>query len=94
MYTLDELLMKMGAPEAKERGQMRWHYFDRTGDETGGYAEVRLFDGGASLVAEMKQLRNVVVDDGVGCVERLYSESLYLYARRTGHTLRRHKNCL
>jgi hypothetical protein len=84
MYTLDELLMKMGAPETKERGQMRWHYFDRTNDEMGGFAEVRLLDGGASLIAEMKQLRQVTVDDGVGAAERKYAESLYLYARRTG----------
>ena len=87
MYTLDELLMKMGAPEAKEKGQMRWHYFDRAGgntsDELGGYAEVRLLDGGEGLVAEMKQLRNVIVDDGARGAEKLYSESLYMYAQRT-----------
>ncbi len=84
MYTLDDLLMKMGAPETKEKGQMRWHYFDKTNDELGGYAEVRLLDNGDSLIAEMKQLRNVIVDDGFKGAERLYSESLYLYARRTG----------
>jgi hypothetical protein len=88
MYTLDELLMKMGAPEAKEKGQMRWHYFDKSSDdansELGGYAEVRLLDGGDGLIAEMKQLRNVMVDDGASGAEKLYSESLYLYARRTG----------
>jgi len=95
MYTLEELLSKMGAPEAKEKGQMRWHYFDKASDrnkngseaadETGGYAEVRLLDGGEALVAEMKQMRNVAVDDGAQGTEKLYSESLYLYARRTGN---------
>ncbi len=84
MYMLEDLLMKMGAPETKEKGQMRWHYFDRNSDEVGGYAEVRLLDNGASLVAEMKQLRHGVAEDGVSAVPRDYSESLYLYARRTG----------
>jgi hypothetical protein len=95
MYTLEELLTKMGAPEAKEKGQMRWHYFDRASGESkngseaaqemGGYAEVRLLDGGEALVAEMKQMRNVAVDDGAQGSEKLYSESLYLYARRSGN---------
>ena len=90
MYTLDELLMKMGAPEARERGQMRWHYFDKTSEEVGGYAEVRLLDGGEGLVAEMKQLRpayaadDIKKDDVTKDEEHPYSESLYLYARRTG----------
>jgi hypothetical protein len=95
MYTLDELLMKMGAPEAKEKGQMRWHYFDKTSDASGGgsggYAEVRLLDDGKSLVAEMKHLRPAaedddaesLIDDETGAAEKIYSESLYLYAQRT-----------
>lgn len=89
MYTLDELLMKMGAPEAREKGQMRWHYFDKssTGEEIGGYAEVRLLDGGKSLIAEMKQQRHVIADDdSAGGAEKLYSESFYLYAERTAGT--------
>ena len=74
----------MGAPETKEKGQMRWHYFDKANDEVGGFAEVRLLDGGASLVAEMKQLRRGVVDDETGDTQHTYAESLYLYARRAG----------
>jgi hypothetical protein len=74
MYSLDELLMKMGAPEAKEKGHMHWHYFDRMSGEIGGYAEVRLMDGGESLVAELRQQQN-------GQAE---AESLFLHARRSG----------
>lgn len=84
MYTLEDLLMKMGAPETKERGQMRWHYFDKKNDEVGGFAEVRLLDGGASLIAEMKQLRHGNADNDETLPQRLTSESLYLHARRTG----------
>ncbi len=78
MYTLDELLMKMGAPETREKGQMRWHYFDRQDENAGGFAEVRLLDGGATLVAEMRQWR---AKDHEGDD----IESLYLHARRSGN---------
>ncbi len=77
MYTLDELLMKMGAPETREKGQIRWHYFDRKSDEVGGFAEVRLLDGGATLVAELRQW-------GGGRQDDADAESLYLHARRAG----------
>lgn len=85
MYTLDELLKKMGAPEAKERGQIRWHYFDQHNDEIGGFAEVRLLDGGATLVAEVRRLRDGMQDELLGVAEDgLYNETLYLHARRSG----------
>lgn len=81
MYTLDELLVKMGAPETKEKGQMRWHYFDGAQNEVGGFAEVRLLDNENTLVAEMKQLRH---RDDETADERFYTESLFLHARRAG----------
>ncbi len=77
MYTLDELLMKMGAPETREKGQIRWHYFDRKSDEIGGFAEVRLLDGGVTLVAELRQWGSGQQDGGD-------VESLYLHACRSG----------
>jgi hypothetical protein len=83
IYTLNDLLMKMGAPEAKEKGQMRWHYFDKTNDEIGGFAEVRLVNGGNGLIAEMKHLRRDYEDDA-GEKRGDYTESFYLYAERTG----------
>ena len=89
LYTLDELLIKMGAPEIKEKGQIRWHYFEKMNDEVGGFAEIRLLDDGACLVAEMKQLRLIDIEDlrdgeDPDAAEGAYAESLYLYARRTG----------
>ena len=84
MYTLDELLSKMGAPETKEKGQIRWHYFDKKSDSVGGFAEVRILDGGDSLVAEMKHMRPRTDNDEGGSDSLVYTESLYLYARRTG----------
>lgn len=76
MYTLNDLLTKMGAPEAKEKGHLCWHYFDRTDDEAGGFAAVRLTEGGKYLIAEMGRSRTV--EDGIG------GESFYLCAERIG----------
>ena len=84
MYTLEDLLMKMGAPETKERGHIRWHYFDKKNEDVGGFAEVSLLDGGTILVAEMNQLRRGQIDEDTGAVKQDYNESLYLYARRVG----------
>lgn len=84
MYKLEELLTKMGAPEVKEKGQIRWHYFDRQHDEVGGFAEVRLLDGGAALVAEMKHLHYPAAGEQDENSPGLYNETLYLHARRNG----------
>ncbi|MDE2337165.1 MAG: hypothetical protein KGL10_07625 [Alphaproteobacteria bacterium] len=81
MYTLDELLMKMGTPETRERGQIRWHYFDRHDAAAGGFAEVRLLDGGATLVAELRQWRSCAIEGDPAGDD---VESLYLHARRDG----------
>jgi hypothetical protein len=83
IYTLNDLLMKLGAPETKEKSFMRWHYFDKNDEEIGGFAEVRLVDGGAGLIAEMKHLRNGSVDDTDG-QPHAYAESFYMYAQRVG----------
>lgn len=83
IYTLNDLLMKMGAPETKEKGEMRWHYFDRASNEVAGYAEIRLLDGGHRLIAEMKHLKRDYEDDA-GQMHPLFEESFYLHAERTG----------
>ncbi len=79
-YALDDLLIKMGAPEAKEKGYIGWHYFDK--NELAGSAEVRLV-GNRLLVAELKHLRRNYEDDA-GRVHPVYTESFYLRAEKTG----------
>lgn len=83
MYALNDLLMKMGAPETKDKGQMRWHYFDKTNSDIAGFAEVTLIDGGTRLVAELQHLRHDYEDE-MGRVHASYSESFYMHAERTG----------
>lgn len=83
IYTLNDLLTKMGAPEAKEKGALRWHYFDKDNEEIGGSAEVRFANGGNTLIAEMHHLRQDYEDDA-GTQHRTYTESFYLQAEKTG----------
>src|SRR4051812_17593451 len=83
IYALNDLLTKMGAPEAREKGSMRWHYFDKACQEIGGFAEVRLLDGGQHLVAELKHLRHDYEDDS-GENHPSYVESFYLHAVKHG----------
>ena len=83
LYTLNELLIKMGAPETKEKGSLRWHYFDSAQADIGGFAEVRLVDGGGALVAELKHLRHDREDD-FGNVHPFFAESFYMHAKKVG----------
>jgi hypothetical protein len=83
IYTLNDLLMKMGAPEVKEKNHIRWHYFDRVNNEIAGFAEIRLIDGGQRLIAELQHLRHNYEDD-TGKVHSTYTESFYLHAEKTG----------
>jgi len=57
IYHLNELLTKMGAPEAREKPRLEWYYFDETGSEIAGYADIRFDLGGERLVAELKAPR-------------------------------------
>jgi len=82
MYALNDLLMKMGAPEARERGRIEWHYFDKQKNGLAGYAEIRLEAGGERLIAEMKHIKENYEDD-TGKLHPVYTESFYLYAERT-----------
>lgn len=82
MYALNDLLMKMGAPEARDRGRIEWHYFDKTKNGLAGFAEIRLEAGGERLIAEMKHIKENYEDDK-GRIHPVYTESFYLYAERT-----------
>ncbi|MBI3441710.1 MAG: hypothetical protein HY052_07945 [Proteobacteria bacterium] len=83
MYALNDLLTKMGAPETKDKGHMRWHYFDKDNNEIAGFAEVTLLEGGKRLVAELQHLRHNYEDE-MRQVHDQYSESFYMHAERTG----------
>ncbi|MEZ0262097.1 MAG: hypothetical protein ACAH80_13900 [Alphaproteobacteria bacterium] len=82
MYSLHDLLLKMGAPEAREKGRMEWHYFDRKKNALAGFAEIRLEAGGERLVAEMRHIRENHTDDN-GRTHAEYTESFYFHAERT-----------
>ncbi len=82
LYSLHDLLAKMGAPEVKERNRMEWHYFDKKKNALAGFAEIRLEAGGERLVAEMSHLRENYADDE-GKVHAEYIESFHLVAERT-----------
>lgn len=82
LYSLHDLLIKMGAPEVRDRGQMEWHYFDKKKNALAGFAEIRLEAGGERLVAELRHLRENYTDDA-GATHQAYTESFCLYAERT-----------
>jgi hypothetical protein len=82
MYSLHDLLTKMGAPEVREKGGMEWHYFDKKKNTLAGYAEIRLDAAGERLTAEMRHLRHNYSDDE-GKLHPEYTETFYLHAERT-----------
>lgn len=83
LYALNDLLLKMGAPEAAEKGRISWHYFDTEESEMAGSAEIKMIDGGNALTAELKHLRRNYEDDA-GRVHSAYEESFYLHAEKNG----------
>jgi hypothetical protein len=83
IYQLDDLLLKMGAPEVREKNHIEWHYFDKARKDLAGFAEVRLEAGGQRLIAELKHTRENYEDDN-GDVHATFTESFYLHAVRTG----------
>ena len=82
LYSLHDLLIKMGAPEVREKGRMEWHYFDKKKNALAGFAEIRLEAGGERLTAEMRHLRHNYSDD-TGKLHPEYTETFYMYAERT-----------
>ena len=83
LYTLNDLLAKMGAPEVKERGRMGWRYFDQETREIAGFAEIGLTDGGGRLIAKLEHTRRDHEDDA-GETHSSYVERFYLHAERQG----------
>ena len=81
MYALEDLLKKMGTPEALERTRVEWHYFDKAFSDLAGFAEVRIEGKGARVVAELRQVRENVADDH-GIVHAQVEESFRLVASR------------
>lgn len=55
IYALHDLLLKMGAPELREKNRIEWFYFNPQTKELGGQAEIRFLDGGEILVAEIRE---------------------------------------
>lgn len=82
MYHIHDLLKKMGAPEAREKKRIEWHFFDRDSRALAGYAEIRLEAGGEFLVAELKRLHENYEDDN-GQRHTRYEETFFMYAERT-----------
>ena len=82
MYDLQDLLIKMGAPEVREKGSITWHYFDQAKKQLAGVAEIRLEAGGDRLIAELKHIRENVEDDN-GKIHPTYIDNFYMAAERT-----------
>ncbi len=77
IYRLEELLIKMGAPEVREKKQVEWHYFDKSRNILAGSASIRL--EGEKLVAELRQMHENFEDDH-GKHHASYTETFYLVA--------------
>ncbi len=82
IYHLHDLLLKMGAPEIREKGRLEWFYFDKASNAMAGYANIRLEAGGEFLVAELKRYQENHIDDNGDKHDR-FEESFFLYAERT-----------
>lgn len=82
IYDLDTLLLKLGAPDVKEKGRLSWHYFDDAKKDLAGAAEIRLEDGGERLIAELKHIRTNYEDDNGG-IHAKHTDTVYFAAERT-----------
>lgn len=82
IYDLQSLLLKMGAPEVREKGDISWHYFDAAKNRIAGAAEIRLEAGGERLIAELKHIRENVEDDN-GKTHPVYVDNFFMAAERT-----------
>ncbi len=80
-YELKDLLDKMGAPEAAEKGSVKWYCFDEESGEVAGFAEVKLIEDGKRLIAEQKHIRRNYTDDD-GNFYEAFIEEFYLHAKR------------
>jgi hypothetical protein len=87
MYRLEDLLRKMGAPEARERKHIEWHYFDKARPDIAGFARVRLEDDGCRLFAELRHGRENYEDDK-GELHARFVETFHLEAARAPYSRR------
>ena len=83
LYSLNDLLTKLGAPEVRQKGHMRWMYFDQENSEIAGHAQICLVDDGKTLLAELQHPRHNYEDDS-GRLHATYKESFSLHAERIG----------
>jgi hypothetical protein len=83
LYSLNDLLIKMGAPEVRERGAIHWHYFNKDQSDIAGFAEIKLIEKGMHLIAELKNICHDYEDDA-GHRHPVYTESFYLHAENIG----------
>lgn len=81
IYRLEDILIKMGAPEVREKGRVEWHYFDKSRNALAGSASIRLEDDGARLVAELRHIQENYEDDS-GRKHAVYTETFHLVAVR------------
>lgn len=83
LYTLEDLLTRMGAPEVREKGRIQWYYCDKATHEIAGFADIALDAGGDRLIAELKNFCPEY-NDAHGCRHPAYVETFYLHAVRAG----------
>lgn len=82
IYAIKELLTKMGAPEATEKKQIEWFYFNKDNRDIGGMASIRFEANGERLIAELKQVRENVEDDDGNIVAK-QTDTFFMAAERT-----------
>ncbi len=82
IYSLTDLLMKMGAPEVREKSHIEWHYFNKAGTDIAGLARIELANNGEKLVATLKNTKENYQDDN-GRIHDNYTETFLLEAQRT-----------
>jgi hypothetical protein len=82
IYDLDTLLLKLGAPDVREKKALSWYYFDEAKKDLAGAAEIRLEAGGERLIAELKHIRANFEDDA-GDIHSKHTDTVYFAAERT-----------
>jgi hypothetical protein len=79
IYDLQDLLIKMGAPEVRQRQRIEWRYFDPITGTLTGHAAIRLEANGAVLAADLKHERTQYEDDD-GRIHDRFIETFQMHA--------------
>lgn len=82
IYALKDLLLKMGAPDAAEKGAAEWFYFDKNQNDLLGFAGLRFEAGGERMIAELKHIRENYEDDD-GIIHAHHTDHFHMAAERT-----------